>query len=96
MPTGALVEHGLLDHLVLPQQASVCGIVSPSALAVFRLMTSSSADWVAKVRMRSITSDVNSPVALRRPYFVFALHTGFRWSKQMGCGGSKRTSCPRW
>ena len=34
--------------------------------------------------MRSITSDVNSPVALRRPYFVFALHTGFRWSKQMG------------
>jgi hypothetical protein len=95
VPTGALVEHGLLDHLVRPQQECL-RIVSPSALAVFRLMTSSSADWVAKVRMRSITSDVNSPVALRRPYFVFALHTGVRWSKQMGCGGSKRTSCPRW
>jgi hypothetical protein len=31
-----------------------------------------------------------------RPYFVFALHTGFGGRSRWGCGGSKWTSCPRW
>ena len=66
MPTGALVEHGLLDHLVRPQQECL-RIVSPSALAVFRLMTSSSADWVRSGPGPTTRTSPSSPVAYREP-----------------------------